>query len=202
MIEWGFIDDWLMINWLLLDDWLMIDWWLIDDWLMIDWWFLVTFRWPLGDLLGTFCWPLCDLLVIFNDLSVTFQWLFGDRKKTVFVTYSPCLSLTVCLFHKNFVSVRKRLCHIQSVSARGGKCLCSLWLTHTVCLCLRQYVSAPYSLCLLERACFCHRQCICVIKSLWLIYTVCVCHRQSLSGALIKYYFIWLLLHCVGKFWK
>ena len=34
MIEWWFIDLWLI------DDLLMIDWWLIGDWLMVDWWLI------------------------------------------------------------------------------------------------------------------------------------------------------------------
>ena len=58
MIDWRFIDDWLMI------DWLMIDWLLFDDRLMIDWWFFFMIDW----------WLIDDWLMI-NGMVFSQFWL-------------------------------------------------------------------------------------------------------------------------------
>ena len=85
MIDWGLIDDWLMIYWWLNDDWFMIDWWFIDDWLLIDWWLMIDW------------WLIDDLLV--DDWLMIDWWLIDDWLLIIGMALSQFWLCLVFLWH-------------------------------------------------------------------------------------------------------
>ena len=68
------------------------------------------------------------------------------------------------------------VCHRQSVSVTDSLCL-----SQTICVCHRQSLFVKDSLCLSQTFCFCHRHSVSVTDSLFLSQTIYDCHRQLLS---------------------
>ena len=80
------------------------------------------------------------------------------------VTDSLCLSHTVSVCHRQYVSVTDSLC-----------------LSQTNCVCHRQPVSLTENLCPSLTVCFCHRQSISVTKSWYKSQKFFACQRMNLS---------------------
>ena len=71
---------------------------------------------------------------------------------------------TVCVCHRQYVSVIHNLC-----------------LSQTVCVCHIQSVSVTHSLFLLHKVNVRYRQLLSIRECMFLSLTVCVCHRQTVS---------------------